>query len=187
MALRHLPNALTLFRILLIGPIVWLLLNGDFAITLAMFAVAAASDAADGLLAKQFGWTSELGKVLDPLADKLLLVAMFITLAAVGLAPVWLTALVVARDLVIVIGATVSRLNFGPIGGQPTLVSKLNTLCQILFVLAAIAGAAGIGIPPWLLIMLGALVLVTTVVSGLDYVLRYASRASALSRERAGR
>ncbi len=185
--LRHLPNALTVLRILLIGPVVWFLLHADYPRTLIGFAIAAVTDAIDGLLAKRFGWTSELGKVLDPLADKLLLVAMFITLSALGFAPVWLTVLVVARDVVIAGGALLFHLNFGDLDGRPTPVSKLNTLCQILFVLAVTAKAAGLGVSGTVVIVLGALVMVTTVVSGLDYVLRYASRASALYRERVGR
>jgi cardiolipin synthase len=185
--LRHLPNALTVLRILLIGPVVWFLLHADYPSTLIGFAIAAVTDAVDGLLAKRFGWTSELGKVLDPLADKLLLVAMFITLGVLGFAPAWLTVLVVARDVVIAGGALWFHFSFGALGGQPTPVSKLNTLCQILFVLAVIGKAAGLGVAEPVLITLGALVMVTTVVSGLDYVLRYSSRAVALKRERAVR
>ncbi len=183
--LRHLPNALTLLRILLVGPLVWLLLQGDYPRTLIGFAIAAVTDAVDGLLAKRFGWTSELGKVLDPLADKLLLVAMFVTLSVLGLVPAWLTVLVVARDVVIAVGALLFRLSFGVLEGRPTPVSKLNTLCQILFVLAVTARAAGAGLSEPVVMTLGALVMVTTVVSGLDYVLRYASRATALRREQA--
>lgn len=185
--LRHLPNALTILRILLVGPIVWFLLHADYPRTLIVFAIAAVTDAVDGLLAKRFGWTSELGKVLDPLADKLLLVAMFVTLGVLGFAPVWLTVLVVARDVVIAGGALLFHLSFGALGGRPTPVSKLNTLCQILYVLAVIGKAAGIGIAEPVVITLGALVMVTTVVSGADYVLRYASRALALRRERRAR
>lgn len=185
--LRHLPNALTVLRILLIGPVVWFLLHADYPKTLIGFAIAAVSDAVDGLLAKRFGWTSELGKVLDPLADKLLLVAMFVTLGVLGFAPVWLTVLVVARDVVIAVGALLFHLRFGDLGGRPTPVSKLNTLCQILFVMAVTAKAAGLALPEPVVIALGALVMVTTVVSGLDYVLRYASRAIALKREQAAR
>ncbi len=187
LSLSFLPNALTILRILLIGPIVWFLVRGEYSSTLVMFAVAAFTDAADGLLAKQFGWTSELGKILDPLADKLLLVVMFITMSSLGLSPVWLTVLVVGRDVVIAVGALLFKLRFGALQGQPTPVSKLNTLCQILFVLAVIAGSAGLTMPPAVGITLGALVVVTTVVSGIDYVLRYGSRAVALSREQAGR
>jgi len=185
--LRHLPNALTILRILLVGPIVWFLLQGDYSRTLVGFGIAAASDGVDGFLAKRFGWTSELGKVLDPLADKLLLVAMFVTLAVLGFVPVWLTALVVARDVVIAVGALLFHLSFGELQGRPTRISKLNTLCQILFVLAVTAGAAGLEAAGSLVTPLGALVVVTTVVSGLDYVVRYARRAASLSRERAGR
>jgi cardiolipin synthase len=185
--LRYLPNALTLLRILLVGPVVWLLLHGDYPRTLIVFAIAAVTDAIDGLLAKRFGWTSELGKVLDPLADKLLLVAMFVTLSVLGLAPVWLTVLVVARDVVIAFGALLFRLSFGALEGRPTPVSKLNTLCQILFVLAVTARAAGASLSEPVVMTLGALVMVTTVVSGLDYVLRYASRAMKVRREQAGR
>lgn len=185
--MRHLPNALTVLRILLIGPVVWFLLHADYTRTLVGFAIAAVTDAVDGLLAKRFDWTSELGKVLDPLADKLLLVAMFITLGVLGFAPVWLTVLVVARDVVIAGGALLFHFSFGDLGGRPTPVSKLNTLCQILYVLAVIANAADVAVSDPVVIALGALVMVTTVVSGLDYVLRYGSRALAIRRERAVR
>jgi cardiolipin synthase len=185
--LRHLPNALTLLRILLVGPIVWWLMHGDYPRTLVAFAGAAATDAVDGFLAKRFGWTSALGKILDPLADKLLLVAVFVTLGVLGFVPLWLTALVVARDVVIGVGALLFHVSFGELGGRPTQISKLNTLCQIAFVLAVTAGAAGSDLAGSLVMVLGGLVVVTTVVSGLDYVIRYARRAAAISRERAGR
>lgn len=185
MNLRYLPNALTLLRIALIGPLAFALFNGAYPLALILFAAAAATDAADGLLAKVFGWTTELGKVLDPLADKLLFLVVFITLSMLGLVPVWLTALVIGRDVVIGLGALVFRYWFGPLGGHPTRVSKLNTLCQILFVLAVIGDAASPAVPSYLVIALGALVMVTTVVSGLNYVLLYARRAVDAQRQRA--
>jgi cardiolipin synthase len=180
LSLRFLPNALTLLRIVLILPLVWLLVRGDYPLTLLVFGVAAATDAADGLLAKQFGWTSEFGRLIDPVADKLLLVVVFITLSLLDLVPVWLTVLVVGRDVVIGAGALLFKLRFGTLGGHPTPVSKLNTLCQILFVLAVVAAEASPLTPRALSTASGALVMVTTVVSGLDYVLRYGSKASAL-------
>ncbi len=182
MNLRFLPNALTVLRILLIAPIVMLLVAGNYTMTLVVFGIAAATDAADGLLAKQFGWTSELGKLLDPIADKLLLLAAFATLTLVGLVPLWLTALIVGRDVVIGTGALVYKVAFGSLRGQPTAVSKLNTLCQILFVAAVIAEAAKVSMPAHVTLVAGALTLVTTVVSGLDYVLRYAGKAAEQSR-----
>src|SRR4030095_13605810 len=80
--MRPIPNALCILRMLLVVPVAWLLVTDNYRLTLAMFAFAAATDGLDGFLAKRFGWTSELGKILDPLADKILLVGVFITLAA---------------------------------------------------------------------------------------------------------
>jgi len=184
MSLATVPNLICVLRMLLAAPIVWLLGEGRYEPTLVLFAIAAASDVLDGYLAKTFGWTSELGKVLDPLADKLLLVSVFITLAVVGLAPVWLAAIAVVRDVVIGVGAAVYQRLFGPLGGRPTPVSKLNTLVQLAFVIGAVWRAAFPQFPEWLIVGLGALVLVTTVVSGLDYVATYVRKAIAVSRTR---
>jgi cardiolipin synthase len=187
LSLRFLPNALTLLRILLVGPLAWALLRQEFALALLVFVVAAATDAADGLLAKWFGWTSELGKVLDPIADKLLFLVVFVVLAFLGLVPVWLAVLVIGRDVVIGTGALVFTFCFGPLAGRPTRVSKLNTLCLIFYVLSVIGGAAFAAVPDAVVIALGALVMVTTVVSGLNYVLLYARKAAEVHRQRAPR
>ena len=184
MKLATIPNLICLLRIALTVPIIVLLAEGRYGQTLVLFAVAAASDLLDGYLAKTFGWTSELGKVLDPLADKLLLVSVFITLACIGLVPVWLAAIAVLRDVVIGVGAGVYKWLFGPIEGRPTMPSKLNTLVQLLFVIAVVWRAAFEDLPGWVIQGLGALVLVTTVVSGVDYVLTYTRKAIAVSRGR---
>lgn len=184
--MRHIPNALCVLRMLLVVPVAWLLVEGEYRLTLWLFAFAAATDGLDGYLAKRFDWTSELGKILDPLADKILLVGVFITLAMLGLAPVWLAATAVARDLVITAGAIVYNWLYGHLQGRPTAVSKLNTLCQILYLLLAV-GAPAVGRQPQAaLTVLGALVFVTTVVSGIDYVVTYARKAIELSRQRRG-
>jgi cardiolipin synthase (CMP-forming) len=99
--------------------------------------------------------------------------------------PWWLTALVLLRDVVIVSGATAYRARFGPLHGRPTASSKFNTLCQVLFCLAVVAQAAYGWPPPQAVVALGALVLVTTSVSGLDYVLTYSRRAAVAARARA--
>ena len=106
-----------------------------------LFAFAAATDGLDGFLAKRFGWTSELGKILDPLADKILLVGVFITLAALGFVPLWLAVTAVARDVVITVGAILYNWLYGyrELQGRPTVISKLNTLCQIIFLLLIVA------------------------------------------------
>jgi len=182
MSLRFLPNLLCVLRILLVYPVAHGILLGHYPAVLAIFAIAAFTDGLDGFLAKRFGWSTELGKHLDPLADKLLLVTVFVCLSVAKLAPWWLTATVLLRDLVIVLGAIAYRALLGPIHGQPTRPSKLNTFCQILFCLAVVAEAAyGWPAQPALAV-LGALVFVTTAVSGLDYVLVYSRRALSTAR-----
>lgn len=184
MSLRFLPNALTLLRMLLVGPLAWLLAQARYEPALFTLAVAAVTDGLDGFLAKRFGWTSELGKVLDPLADKLLLVTLFITLSIIGLVPVWLAVLVVLRDVVIASGAIGYRLLLGPIEGHPTKLSKLNTGCQIVYLLLVVAAAYRQAVPAEILALLGIVVAATTVVSGAEYVVTYAARAAAASRQR---
>jgi cardiolipin synthase len=174
---------LCILRILLLAPVVWLLVHNEFCLTLGVFACAAVTDGLDGFIAKRYGWTSELGKILDPLADKILLVGVFITLAAMGLVPIWLAAVAVVRDVVITAGAIMYNWLYGYPNGQPTLVSKLNTLCQIVFLLLIVAANAVGHIPEKTLLVLGALVFVTTVVSGLDYVITYTRKAVEASRD----
>lgn len=186
MSLRFLPNLLCVFRMLLVYPVAHGLLQGRYPEVLALFALAAFTDGLDGLLATRFGWASELGKHLDPLADKLLLVTTFVCLSLAGLAPWWLTALVLLRDLVIVFGAMTYRALFGPLHGKPTIPSKLNTFCQIAFCLAVVSQAAYGWPAEAFIVAAGALVCVTTAVSGLDYVLTYSRRAAAVGRVPAG-
>lgn len=182
--MRHIPNALCILRMLLVVPVAWLLFTDNYRLTLLVFAFAAATDGLDGFLAKRFGWTSELGKILDPLADKLLLVSVFITLAVIGLVPVWLAVIAVLRDVIIGVGAWIYQIIFGPLGGRPTVPSKINTLVQLTFVIAVVWQAAFHNLPDWLVLGLGAGVLVTTVVSGVDYVQIYIRKAIAVSRAR---
>jgi cardiolipin synthase len=182
--LRQLPNVICVARIALVVPIAITLLEAEYVTTLWLFALAAFSDGLDGYLAKRFGWTTELGKFLDPLADKLLLVTVFITLAVAGRTPVWLAVIVVARDVIIGAGAAVYSRVFGPLHGRATIVSKINTGVQILYVLALVA-SLGLGWPPSAVVVtFAAAVFVTTMVSGIDYVITYSRRAAAVARAR---
>lgn len=184
MSLRQLPNLICIARMALVVPVAWLLAQGQYAQTLWLFGVAAASDGLDGYLAKRFGWTSELGRVLDPLADKLLLVTVFIVLAVIDATPLWLAVTVVTRDVVIGVGALTYKWLFGPVRGRPTKISKINTGVQVLYVLALVAHL-GPGWPPLsVVITLGAAVFVTTMISGIDYVITYSRRAAAVSQAR---
>ncbi|HET7810031.1 MAG TPA: CDP-alcohol phosphatidyltransferase family protein [Steroidobacteraceae bacterium] len=177
--LRHLPNLICVVRIALIWPTIVALQGGEYWTALALVAFCAVSDGLDGWLAKRFNWTSHLGKILDPLADKLLLVSLFLTAAWMNLVPWWLTAVVVARDVMIGAGAVIYRLWFGPLHGRPTIVSKINTGMQLAVVLAAILGAA-CGLPtPEMVVALAWLTLVTTMVSGADYLAVFTRRALA--------
>jgi cardiolipin synthase len=182
---RHIPNVISSIRILLVAPIAVTLVHHQLATTMALFGVAALSDAADGYLAKRNGWQSELGAVLDPLADKLLLVTVFITLAYMNLVPLWLMAAAVARDAIIVCGALLYRICFGALSVRPSVVSKFNTLCQAAYIMAVV-GKGELSIPPaWVVTVLGALVFVTVMVSGMDYVMIYGRRAMNLAKPRA--
>jgi len=177
--LRHLPNFICVIRIVLIWPTIDALQAGNYWAALALVAVCAVSDGLDGWLAKRFNWTSHLGKILDPLADKLLLVALFLTATWMNLVPWWLTAVVVARDVMIGLGALVYRLWFGPLHGRPTLLSKINTGMQLAVALAAILGAAT-GLPtPEMVTALAFVTLISTIVSGADYLSVFTRRALA--------
>jgi cardiolipin synthase (CMP-forming) len=174
---RHLPNIICVLRIALVWPIAVALAQREYLVALALFMVAGLSDGIDGYLAKRFNWTSELGKILDPLADKLLLVTVFVESAWLGLAPWWLTSAVVARDLLIALGALAYRLLIGPLRGRPTISSKINTAMQLLYPVALLL-YAGLGFPPrGVLDALGIVVFVTTVFSGLNYMAVFTRRA----------
>jgi cardiolipin synthase (CMP-forming) len=182
--LRHLPNLICLVRIALVVPVVNALVAGRYELALVLFGVAAISDGLDGFLAKRFNWTSRLGKILDPLADKLLLVAVFVTASWGNLVPWWVAALAIARDLVIGGGALIFRLWFGPLDGRPTLLSKINTGAQILCLLAAILFAAE-GLPPAEVVAaLAVAAAITTLASGVDYTAAFVRRAWAITAQR---
>lgn len=172
-----LPNLITVFRFLLVPPVVVLLLIGRFGSALLIFAVAGFSDALDGYLAKRYNWTSRAGALMDPLADKLLLVSAFVTLGWLGLIPLWLVGLVILRDLVIVTGAIVYHMRIEQLEAEPSLVSKLNTFTQIVLLLAIMFTQAFRELPElWLDVLLYSVIL-TTVWSGFDYVWTWSRRA----------
>jgi len=165
---------------LLTIPVVWAILEGRYPLALALFFIAGFTDGLDGFLAKRFSWQSRLGGLLDPAADKLLLVASFITLWAAGYVPGWLLLLVVARDLVIVIGAGLYQWRVGDFVAEPSIISKLNSALQLFYILMTLSWLV-FGIPdPEMVGVLGWCVLATTVSSGVDYVIRWTGRARAV-------
>jgi cardiolipin synthase (CMP-forming) len=128
---NSIPNIITLGRILLVPIIIWAIASEQMALAFAVFVVAGVSDAVDGFLAKRFNMTSELGALLDPLADKALLVSIYIALGIWGAMPHWLVILVVSRDFMIVAAVMVSWLFDKPVAMKPSMVSKLNTVAQV--------------------------------------------------------
>lgn len=175
--LHQIPNIISIFRILLVGPIVYTLLLKEYEMGLVLFAVAGWSDGLDGFLAKHYGWQSWLGSILDPIADKLLLVASFVALGWLGVLPLWLVALVILRDVVIVAGATIYYFNVGHFTGSPSFLSKFNTVMQIILVLVVVLHEAYDLLPHYALVALIAVVALTTVASGLGYVVKWGKKA----------
>jgi cardiolipin synthase len=174
---RDIPNLISACRLLLVPPIVMLLLAERYFAALMLFLLAGISDGLDGFLAKRFDWRSDLGGFLDPLADKLLMVATVLALTAEGLIPLWLTAVIVLRDVVIVGGAVAYRLLIGRFQAEPSVVSKLNTAVLIILVLGVVAvHAFDWPLELWPLFLL---TLFTSFVSGADYVVRWSRRARA--------
>lgn len=177
MKARDIPNVITALRFLLVPPVVILLLQERFTAALIVFGVAGLSDGLDGFLARRFDWRSRLGGIMDPLADKLLVVSSFVTLGWLGLIPAWLVLLVILRDLVIIAGATFYHMRIEQFEAEPSIASKLNTAAQILLVLAVLYSSGIQTLPVMLMDVLLYGVLVTTLWSGFDYVWTWGRRA----------
>ncbi len=180
--LAALPNVITVVRIGMVFPTAWLLWRGDYVVALVLTGVAGASDAADGWLARRLGAVSQFGAALDPVADKLLIAAIFIIFAVQGHLPVWLAVIVLGRDVVILTGAGVYRLLFGHIEFSPTYLSKANTAAQIAAALLLLLWLCDFGalspVIGTILDPFGFYVLATLgVASGLDYVITWSLRA----------
>ncbi len=178
MKLRDLPNIISVLRLLAVMPVVYLLLEKEFGWALVLFAAAGVSDGVDGFLAKHYGWQSRLGGILDPLADKTLLVACFLVLGAMSLIPVWLVLAVVFRDLLIVGGALLYNYRVEEVEAAPILVSKLNTVLQILLLVLVITDAGPMQVPDGVLEILTWACLVTVLISGTQYVWIWSRKAA---------
>ena len=136
------PNLITLARILLVPVVVWAITSGEMRIAFLLFLAAGVSDAVDGFLAKRFGMATELGAYLDPLADKAMIVSIYVALGIAEAIPRWLVILVVSRDIMIVGAVMLSWLVDKPVALKPLLVSKLNTVAQIVLALTVLGALA---------------------------------------------
>jgi cardiolipin synthase (CMP-forming) len=136
------PNLITLGRVILVPVVFWLLLSGQLQAAFLAFVVAGISDAVDGFLAKRYHWETELGAYLDPIADKLLIVCIFIALGVTYRLPSWLVIIVVSRDVLIIIAIVLSWLLNHPTPMKPLAVSKMNTVAQIVLAATVLADEA---------------------------------------------
>jgi len=174
--LRDIPNLICVLRIALVYPVVSLVLSGDTIFALVLFVIAGLSDGLDGFLAKYFHWQSRLGSILDPLADKLLLVSVYIAMSYVGLIPVWLVVAAFARDIIIVVGGFAYHKFIGEFEMAPSFISKFNTFMQILLITAVLSQQLT-AIPDYIIDWMVAGTLVTIVLSGADYIVVWGKRA----------
>lgn len=167
-------NIISLARLLSVPLAVWLILNHSWTAAFAVFVAAGVSDAVDGFLAKRCGMRTELGGFLDPLADKALLVSIYVTLAILDQIPSWVTILVVSRDVLIVGGVLLSFALELDLTIRPLAISKVNTVAQIALA-AVVLGDLGLTPMPSLLIEgLVWLVGATTLLSGASYLVGWA-------------
>jgi cardiolipin synthase len=166
----NLPNIITLVRIALIPVMAYYLVSETYRIALPIFLIVALSDLADGYIARRFKLASRLGATLDPIADKLSMLVATLLLAWQSLLPIWLAIAIVARDIVIVLGALAYRFALGHVEIAPTRLSKVNTAIEFTVLLLVMAAAAGwIAIGTWMPTVF-VIVLVTVVASGAQYV-----------------
>lgn len=167
------PNIITIGRFLLVPAVIWALLSGNVGWAFAFFVTAGVSDAVDGFIARHFNQLSRLGAYLDPIADKLLLVTVFVVLGLMGELPLWLVIAAVSRDALIIGAVMLSTVMGNPVEMKPLHVSKANTAIQILLaavVLADLAFAADFSALRWYLVWLSGLL---TVASGAAYLVTW--------------
>lgn len=174
-----LPNIITLVRLGLVPVVVWSIASGEMLLAFWLFLAAGLSDALDGFLAKRFHMQSELGAYLDPVADKALLVSIYVTLAVSGIIPRWVAIAVVSRDVMIV-GAILLAMVMGkPLAIRPLVISKINTAVQIAFA-ATVLALAGFEIAAPGLVSIGLLMVgLSTALSAGAYLIQWARHMAA--------
>ena len=188
MKARDIPNLISILRIFLVAPTVYYLLNQQFHMALLLFIIAGVSDGVDGFLARYFHWKTRLGAMLDPIGDKLLLISCFLALGWLGYVPLSLVVLVILRDVVIVAGAIVYHMFIEEVAIRPLLISKINTLLQIVLVVLIIFVHAGLALSDWIgtdvIKLVVWLVYASTVASGIVYIWSWGHRAMSVTQNR---
>jgi cardiolipin synthase len=182
----NLPNAITIARILSVPVLIWLIVAGEYLLAFWLFVLAGLSDGVDGYIAKRFDQRTELGAYLDPIADKLMLVSIYVCLGLLRVLPPWLVILVVTRDIMIVGGVVLATLLEQPVKVKPLLISKLNTAAQIILA-GLVLAVLGFGLPSRELVLIGSLIVAAlTIVSGTQYVTTWIRSMASSSPPRRG-
>ena len=177
MKLHYIPNLISSLRILLVIPLTFFLLEEYYNIALVIFVIAGLSDALDGFLARRYNWFTQLGVILDPVGDKLLMLASYLILGFQGYIPMWLVYAVILRDAIIVFGSLFYRLLVGKIEIEPILSSKINTVFQILLIIIVLFSLAVFSIPPVFILAFMCVVFISTLISGGCYIFLWSKRA----------
>lgn len=176
----NVPNVISIGRLLCVPILILLVLNDLIIAAFWLFIAAGVSDAVDGFIAKRFNIETTLGKFLDPLADKALLVSTYITLGNIGLIEIWLVIMVVFRDALIIGGAILYETLTHSLTVEPLMISKINTVAQIGLAAAAL-GVKAYGVNGGMIIdILITVVAATTLLSGAVYVMTWGQRAAAM-------
>ena len=173
---QYIPNLITITRILFLPYLVWMLFHQQFERSLLLMLFIGVSDGLDGFLARRYHWETKLGGYLDPIADKIMLVSVYVTFAVLNWIPWWLAAIIVARDAVLLLGAFSYHLVTKQLQMEPLLISKVNTFMQILLAVSLIYSQVN-PLNPQLLNAMMAVTLCTTIASGIGYVLEWSKRA----------
>jgi cardiolipin synthase len=170
MKLRHIPNIITLTRLILLLPFLYTLLNNHYQIAFYIFFFAGFSDGLDGYLARRYNWQSQLGGFLDPLSDKLFVSCSYITLGYLNQIPWWLVCIVLGRDVIIMIGVKLYEYLCGSFTFHSTMLSKTNTVLQGCVVFAAVFQMGFMPLPQLLYQGLILVTTITTMISGCHYI-----------------
>ena len=181
---RYIPNLITTARIFFVPCLIWLLFHQQYERSLILVLLMGLSDALDGFLARCYGWKTTLGAYLDPIADKLMLLSAFIAFAVLGWVPWWLSAIVIARDVVLLIGAVYYHWVTRQLSMEPLPISKINTFAQIILAVSLIFSQVG-NLHPQMLNALMAIVMCTTLASGYQYVTEWSRRAAKIVQKQA--
>lgn len=174
---RYIPNIITGARIVCVPFFVWLLFHHQYERSLILVLLMGLSDALDGFLARWYNWKTTLGAYLDPLADKIMLLTAFVSFAVLGWIPWWLAIIIVARDVVLLVGAVYYHLSTRQLKMEPLAISKINTFVQIVLAVSLIYSQVN-PVHTQIISALMTIVAVTTLASGSQYIVEWSRRAA---------